>query len=138
MPLIWPDIARDQSTSDGQCTYLRITMPFANSWSTPGPTYLNNSSVYYNPYRADPSTNLHNARADIRWPGFDVAATLNDALGSQPLLSGLALGGNRPSKLAWHEGTLWVGQYGIARFIKLIHRPARSCAPSSPSASSRW
>jgi hypothetical protein len=56
--------------------------------SAPAPVSSDNpASIYYSPSRRDPSTNLLNARADIRWSGFDVAATLNNVLGSQPFFS---------------------------------------------------
>jgi outer membrane receptor protein involved in Fe transport len=56
--------------------------------SAPAPNFSDDpASIYYSPSRRDPSTNLLNARADIRWSGFDVAATLNNVLGSQPFLS---------------------------------------------------
>jgi len=44
-----------------------------------------------------------------------------------------APGGGQDSGLAWAEGTLWVGQY---RDTRSIPAPARSSAPSSPTASS--
>jgi streptogramin lyase len=46
-----------------------------------------------------------------------------------------APGGGRDSGLAWAEGSLWVGQYRD-RKIHRIGKLARSCAPSSPIASS--
>jgi iron complex outermembrane receptor protein len=54
----------------------------------PGPFYADNpASPNYDPgYRSDPSTNLLNLRANVRWSSFDVAAFVNNALDSQPIL----------------------------------------------------
>jgi len=48
----------------------------------------NPQSQYYQPgWRPDPSTNILNARATVRWSHFDVAAFVTNALNSQPTLS---------------------------------------------------
>jgi hypothetical protein len=42
---------------------------------------------YFPPgFSVDPSTNVLNIRAAVRWSGFDVTAFVNNALGSQPTL----------------------------------------------------
>ena len=61
--------------------------------STPGPTYLNNpASVYYVGAPSDPSANVLNVRAAVKWPSFEVAAFLRNALNSHPLMQGFANG----------------------------------------------
>jgi len=55
----------------------------------PGPFYeYNPASPFFDPgSRADPSTNLLNVRAGVRWPNFDLALFVNNALDSQPTLA---------------------------------------------------
>ena len=55
----------------------------------PRPFYEQNpQSQYYQPgWRPDPSTNILNARATVRWSHFDIAAFVTNALNSQPTLS---------------------------------------------------
>ena len=48
----------------------------------------NPQSQYYQPgWRPDPSINILNARATLRWSHFEVAAFVNNALNSQPSLA---------------------------------------------------
>jgi len=54
----------------------------------PGPFFADNpASPLYSPgFRPDPSTNILNLRASVRWPSFDLAIFVNNALDSQPTL----------------------------------------------------
>jgi hypothetical protein len=48
----------------------------------------NPDSQYYQPgWRPDPSINILNARATLRWSHFEVATFVNNALNSQPSLA---------------------------------------------------
>jgi hypothetical protein len=48
----------------------------------------NPQSQYYQPgWRPDPSINILNARATLRWSHFEVATFVNNALNSQPSLA---------------------------------------------------
>src|SRR5262249_52687673 len=62
--------------------------------SGPRTDYFNNPlSTYYDPgLTPDPSTNVLNVRAAIKWPGFEVAAFLSNALDAHPVLDGSANG----------------------------------------------
>jgi outer membrane receptor protein involved in Fe transport len=62
--------------------------------SAPRTEYFNNpDSKYYDPgLTADPSTNVLNVRAGVRWPSFEVAAFLSNALDAHPTLTGSANG----------------------------------------------
>jgi outer membrane receptor protein involved in Fe transport len=76
-------------SSDLACT-LRVEDAFHSH--NPRSFYEENpESQYYQPgWRPDPSINILNARATVRWSPFEVAAFVNNALNSQPSL-GLAL-----------------------------------------------
>jgi hypothetical protein len=51
------------------------------------------NSKFNNPgLTPDPSTNLLNVRAAVKWPGFEVAAFLSNALDAHPKLTGSANG----------------------------------------------
>ncbi len=54
----------------------------------PGPFFADNpaSRLYSPETRPDPSTNMLNVRASVRWPSFDLAIFVNNALDSQPTL----------------------------------------------------
>jgi outer membrane receptor protein involved in Fe transport len=53
----------------------------------PGPLYSENpDSPFYFPFPTDPATNVLNARVDVRWSDFDVAALVSNALDSHPTL----------------------------------------------------
>jgi iron complex outermembrane receptor protein len=71
----------------GLSASLRIEDAFHSR--NPRPFYEENpQSQYYQPgWRPDPSTNILNARATVRWSQFDVAAFVTNALNSQPTLS---------------------------------------------------
>ena len=57
--------------------------------SAVGPTYLDNqNSPFYLPSPRDSSVNILNLRAAVRWPHFEAAAFLGNALGSHPIQSG--------------------------------------------------
>jgi len=70
---------------------LRVEDAFRSASRT---EYFNNGySVYYDPgLTADPSTNVLNLRASVKWPGFEVAAFLSNALDAHPTLTGSANG----------------------------------------------
>jgi outer membrane receptor protein involved in Fe transport len=54
----------------------------------PGPYVSDNPAAgfFYNPGLPDPSTNILNLRADLRWAGFELAAFVSNALDSRPTL----------------------------------------------------
>jgi iron complex outermembrane recepter protein len=62
--------------------------------SGPRTDYFNNPKYVYNDpgLTPDPSTNVLNVRAAIKWPGFEVAAFLSNALDAHPILDGSANG----------------------------------------------
>jgi outer membrane receptor protein involved in Fe transport len=59
----------------------------------PGPFYRDRpGSPYYGPARPDPSTNVLNLRANVRWSSFDVALFVKNALDSQPTMMRTSFG----------------------------------------------
>jgi TonB dependent receptor len=54
--------------------------------SSPGPAFFDNpnSALYIPSVALDPSTNILNIRASVRWSGITLPAILSNALGSQP------------------------------------------------------
>jgi len=61
--------------------------------SAVGPTYLDNpASPLYFPSPADSSVNVLNFRGAVRWPHFEAAAFLSNALGAHPIESGRSAG----------------------------------------------
>jgi iron complex outermembrane recepter protein len=56
-------------------------------------SYWNNPAWYnYPPAPPDPSTNILNVRAALKWSDFEAAAFLSNALGSQPIMTGASNG----------------------------------------------
>jgi hypothetical protein len=83
-------VERDFTLRSKLTASLRVEDAFRSS---PGPTYLNNpASVYYAGAPPDPSANVLNVRAAVKWPSFEVAAFLRNALNSHPLMQGFANG----------------------------------------------
>jgi len=73
-------------TIRGVTTHIRAEDTFHSH--NPGPFFTDHpASPRYAPgNRPDPSTNLLNVRASVRWPSFDLAIFVNNALDSQPTL----------------------------------------------------
>jgi hypothetical protein len=83
-------VERDFTLRSKLAASLRVEDAFRSS---SGPTYLSNpASVYYTGTPPDPSANVLNVRAAVKWPSFEVAAFFRNTLNSHPLMQGFANG----------------------------------------------
>jgi hypothetical protein len=90
-------LERDFPLRSNVTATLRVEDAFRSS---PGPTYLNDPQSPYAPgpkLLPDPSTNVLNARLAIKWPQFELAAFLSNALDAHPTLNGSANGADNIS-----------------------------------------
>jgi outer membrane receptor protein involved in Fe transport len=106
-------IERDFPIRSGLTASLRVEDVYRSS---PGSTYLNDpeSVPLFISTRIDPSVNVLNVRAALKWPSFEAAAFVRNALNSHPLVTGLANGVDNPSTNSTQVVTLVPRTLGVS------------------------